>query len=291
MRWRDLPILAFDTETTGFNPEDGQRVIEFAAIDFRLDATGAIVSKTRHEWLINPGTPIPRDVTEVNHITDDDVAGKPTFSAVAGQIHELLTGALIVAHNLPFDQKFLVHEFAQVGLGWPVAAAEIDTYPLSKMFFPEAKAHKLGELCRRLEISLEEAHRAGNDAEACGRCFLALAERHRAPDEIEGLADWGDAIVEPPGTGHIVRSLAGILVFTDGPKQGQPALDHPDILAWMTMARERKDGRWDWRYPESLRRWVDRYLRLRGAGIFPQAMKGFGPHDWGIDTPIGSGAT
>lgn len=290
VRWRDLPIVAFDTETTGFNPEDGQRVIEFAAVVFRLDPAGEIVSRTRHEWLINPGGPIPRDVTEVNHITDDDVAGKPAFADVAREIYALLQGAVLVAHNLPFDQKFLTHEFNLAGLSWPTVAAEVDTFPLSRRFFPEAKSHKLGELCKRLEIPLEEAHRAGNDAEACGRGFLALAKRHSAPDETEGLADWGDVIVDPPATGHLMRNDAGVLLFGDGPKVGEAALQHPDILAWMTMARSRENGRWDWRYPESVRRWVDRWLRMRAAGIFPQHMKGFGPNDWGIDSPIGSGA-
>lgn len=290
MGWRQLPIIAFDTETTGLNPEDGQRVIEFAGVEFRLDSSGAIATMKRHEWLINPGVPIPRETTEINHITDDDVAGKPSFSEVAGDIHRLLTGAVLVAHNLPFDQKFLTHEFMQVGMRWPVPAAEIDTIPLSRQFFPDARSHKLGELCKRLEISLEEAHRAGNDAEACGRCFLTLAERQRAPDEIEGLADWGEAIVDPPDTGHLRRDDKGVIVFVDGPHQGKPALEHLDTLSWMTMARERKHGVWDWRYPERVRRWVDRWLRMRASGIFPQGMKGFGPNDWGIDPPIGSGA-
>jgi DNA polymerase III epsilon subunit-like protein len=286
MRWRELPIVAFDTETTGLNPEDGARVIELALVVFRFGADGRL-EKERHEWLLDPGVPIPRDVSEVNHIHDEDVKGKPAFSAIAPQAAAILSGAVWVAQNISFDLKFLASEFGKAGLPMPVSRGEVDTFLLSRRFFEEARSHRLGELCKRLEIPLEEAHRAGNDAEACGLCFLALAERG-APAELEGLADWGDALVDPPDTGHLVRNAEGVLLFGDGPRAGESALEHPGTLAWMTMARERKAGGWDWRYPESVRRWADRWLRLRAAGIFPSGMKGFGPADWGIDAPIGT---
>jgi hypothetical protein len=63
---------------------------------------------------------------------------------------------------------------------------------------------------------------------------------------------------------------------------------HPDTLAWMGMARARRDGAWDWRYPDPLRRWAARWLRARASGRFPQHMKGFGPADWGLDLPLGA---
>ena len=57
----------------------------------------------------------------------------------------------------------------------------------------------------------------------------------------------------------------------------------------MTFARARaEDGRWGMRYPDAVRAWADRWLRVRASGGFPANTKGFGPADWGIDTPIGS---
>ncbi len=287
MRWRDLPIVAFDTETTGFAPEDGHRVIEIAAVTLRLGPDGRVATLARHEWLVNPEIPIPRDSTDIHHITNDDVAGKPLFAAVADEVWALLDGALVVAHNLPFDRRQLTCEFERVGKRWPRTLAEADTLDLSHKFFREAKAHKLGEVCKRLEIELHEAHRAGNDAEACGRCFVAFADRFGAPELLGGLADWGDLIVDPPLEGSFTRDADGTVRFLDGPQAGEPALQHPATLAWMTMARRREGGSWSWRYPEATRRWVDRYLRLRCSGAFPQHMKGFAPTDWGIDPPLG----
>ena len=68
MRWRTLPIIAFDTETTGLNPEDGHRVIEFAGVEMRLDAAGRVERVVPHHYLFNPGVPIPREATEVSGI-------------------------------------------------------------------------------------------------------------------------------------------------------------------------------------------------------------------------------
>lgn len=289
MRWRNLTLVAFDTETTGFAPEDGHRVIEVAAVSIRLDPSGKVASLERHEWLVNPEIPIPRDSTDIHHITNDDVVGKPTFAAVADEVWQLLDGALVVAHNLPFDRRFLTSEFARVGKRWPSPAAEADTLDLSHKFFREAKAHKLGEVCRRLDVELQEAHRAGNDAEACGRCLVAFADRFGAPEQLEELAEWGDVLLDPPLDGAFVRDGEGVVRFVDGPHAGLPALEHPATLAWMTMARLRAGGTWSWRYSEATRRWVDRYLRLRCSGAFPQGMKGFGPADWGIDPPLGHG--
>ncbi len=288
MRWRELRIVAFDTETTGLNPEEGHRVIEFGGVELKLGPDGRVAEVVRHEWMFNPGAPIPRDVTEVNHIRDEDVADKPEFAVHARAVHALLQGSLLVAHNLPFDQRFLTAEFGRCGLRWPAAGAEVDTSDLSRLYFKEARSHRLGELCNRLDIPLVEAHRAGNDAEACGRAFLAMADRFIAPSELDSLGDWGDAILDPPDTGHLKRDAEGVLTFQEGPKSGEPVEAHPELLAWMAMARERKDGAWDHRYPETLRRWAARWLRVRASGRFAQHMKGFGPLDWGIDLPLGS---
>jgi DNA polymerase III epsilon subunit-like protein len=288
MSWRSRSIVAFDTETTGLYPENGDRVIEFAGIELRLGPDGSVREVVPHHYLFNPGIPIPREASEVSGLKDEDVAGKPSFAAHADAVHRLLANAITVAHNYPFDQRFLTQELARCGLKWPAPPAEIDTVDLSRRFFSEARGHKLAEVCTRLEIALVGAHRATNDAEACGRAFVALTQRFGAPEDIEGLIDWADAVGEPPGGGAIRRGEDGVLVFGSGRHVGEPIEEHPDSLAYMLVARERVEGAWRLVWSDSVRRWVERWLRVRASGRAPQVTKGFGPGDWGIDPPAGT---
>lgn len=289
MRWRSLPIIAFDTETTGLNPEDGHRVIEFAGVEMHLGADGTVDKVIPHHFLFKPDDMlIPREASDISGIKDEDVASAPLFKEHAQAIHRLLGRSITVAHNYPFDQRFLTAEFARCGLSWCAPPAEIDTVDLSRRFFPEAKSHKLGELSARLEVTLIGAHRATNDAEACGRCFGLLAKRHDAPEDLAGLIEWADAVGEPPKGDVLVRSENGTVVFRGGEYDGKPIENHADYLAWMLIARRRVEGKWDLTYPADVRSWIARWLRVRGSGRAAQGMKGFGPNDWGIDAPLGA---
>ena len=142
MLWRDTPILAFDTETTGLNPHEGDRVIEFAAVQLHLDSEGRVEKVDRHEMLINPGIPIPREVVKLTGITDEAVADAPPFEKRAKEIQNLLQDSLVVAHNLQFDQNFLAVEFQRLGRFWPDTLGEIDTLELSIRYFPNERGHK-----------------------------------------------------------------------------------------------------------------------------------------------------
>ena len=104
MSWTEHRIIAFDTETTGLNPFDGDRVIEFGAVELTVDAEYRVTGVKAYDWLIDPEGPIPREVTRVTGIKDEDVAGKPVFAKVAKDVHALLEGAIVVAHNLAFDE-------------------------------------------------------------------------------------------------------------------------------------------------------------------------------------------
>ncbi len=290
MNWRDLPIVAFDTETTGLNPHDGDRIIEFAAVTLQTDDEGKVVGTEPFQMLFNPGIPIPRKVTEITGIDDDTVADAPLFEQHAEQIRGLLQGAICVAHNFPFDRAFLTVEFHRSALVWPEPIAEVDTLDLSIQRFQGARSHKLIDLSERLDITLEGAHRATNDAEACGRCFAEMARRFGAPENLDGLLDWADALGRPPENPYLGRGDTGILAFLDGPHLGQPVEHHAVHLQWLTYARERRNGEWAYRFPESLRRWAERFLRVRCSGRARQNPKSFGPGDWAIDSnalPVG----
>ncbi len=286
MDWTDTTILAFDTETTGLNPWSGDRLWEFAGVSFQVDERGGIIEDAvqRHHFLFDPGIPIPRAVQELTGITDDDVRGKPSFSEQADEIRALLSSTVTVAHNYDFDQSALAAEFSRIGQVWPTPLAEIDTLDLSRRFFPEAPKHKLIHLATRLEVSLEGAHRAVNDAEACGRAFLAMTRRFDAPSDLEAMVDWADAIGRPPEAGPFGLDDLGRVVFRDGPHQGDAVAHHPDYLGWMLIAQRRVDQGWQLRFPESVRRWAARWLRIRGAGRAIQGGRQFSTDDWAPDS-------
>lgn len=284
MDWRKQRIVAFDTETTGLSPFDGDRVIEFAAVEIFVDSHGRVVRTIPHAMLFNPGIPIPSKVVQLTGIDDAKVAKEPPFEEKARQVRELLANSICVAHNFPFDRAFLSAELRRSGLNWPDPVGEIDTVDLSIKCFPDAQSHKLGDVARRLGIRLEEAHRATHDAEACGRAFVEMARMNDAPSDLHGMLDWADALGHPPENAAIRVGPQGVTVFTEGEHAGQPVEHHPVTLQWMTMARKRQDGAWHYRYPESLRRWAARFLKVRGAGRARQAPKSPGPEDWGIDS-------
>jgi len=284
MLWRNVPILAFDTETTGLNAHEGDRVIEFAAVELHMDDEGRVTSVERHEMLINPGIPIPREVVKLTGITDEAVAKAPPFEKRAQKIQSLLTDSIVIAHNFQFDQNFIASEFRRIGRHWPNTHAEIDTLELSIRYFPHERGHKLGQMSERLGVTLKGAHRASNDAEACGRCFSELARRLNAPSDFQELIEWAGALSRPPESPYIRRAPESTWIFGEGEHKGEPIENHPKHLQWMLMALERKNSEWMPRYPENLRRWIERYLRCRAAGRARQGGKSFGPSDWGIDS-------
>ena len=293
MKWQSLPIVAFDTETTGLEPFGGDRIIEFAAVEFRLGPEGAVVDRKDHAWFINPERDIPRKVTDITGISASDVADAPRFVDVAPKIRDLLANAVTVAHNYPFDLAFLTMEFDEVHrrtedrhMHWPEPLAEVDTVDLSIRCFPDARSHRLSDLAERLNVDLERAHRATDDAAACGMCFVQLARRDQVDDDLQAMLDWSNAIGRPPEEGPIGPDDTGRIVFLDGPHQGEPVGQHPIHLAWMDKARVRSEDGWRWRFSEGVRRWARRWLEVRGAGRARQNPKSFHAQDWVLDPCI-----
>lgn len=287
MRWKSRKIVAFDTETTGLSPFLDDRVIEFAAVVFELGDDGQIANKSEHAWLINPGIPIPRTVTQITGITNEQVANEPPFSEVASDVRDLFVDSVAVAHNFPFDLAFLKKELTMAGLEWREPLAAVDTIDVSIRCFPDARAHKLEELCKRLNVTLDGAHRAVNDAEACGRCFIELVRRHEVEDELQAMLDWAGAIGRPPPDGPLGVDGNGEVIFADGSEhQGELVEQHPIHLAWMEKARQLTPDGWRWRYPESTRKWIRRWLDVRGSGRSRGNSKGFRIDDWALDSCI-----
>lgn len=286
MNWTDCRIVAFDTETTGLNPFDGDRVVEFGAVALTVGPGGGVVEVEPVQFFINPEIPIPRAASRISGITDDDVADAPVFAEQAHRVVEVLTGAVVVAHNLAFDYNFIRAELARCGQHWPVTRAEVDTLPLAQRLLPELDSHRLERVCHALGVPLDNAHRASHDAEACGRALVELARRKGAPAELPAFIDWAEAIGPPPDTAYLLVSDDGFVIFGDGQYAGQPVERHPDHLQWMTLALSRVEGRWVPRYPEPVRAWARRWLRVRGSATGRSSPRSQGPQDWNLDPPL-----
>jgi DNA polymerase-3 subunit epsilon len=183
---RDIPWVSIDTETTGRDaPTD--RIVE---VGFVFVVGGQVVSEKG--WLINPGCPIPEDASNVHGIMDADVADKPRFHEVANEILAALQGYLPLAYNAEFDRAFIREEFKRLD-GFsdrnkkdlpPALQADVtwlDPLDWARELQKEEKSRALGDVCARLGISLENAHRATDDAKAAGLVMTAFAKDSRVP--------------------------------------------------------------------------------------------------------------
>ena len=176
--WYDLPLAVFDLETTGFDREKCQ-IIEIGIVQF---LHGEVVNV--YDWLIDPECEIPKDVVELTHIQQSDVDGQPKFAEIAPKVLEAFSGHGIVAYNVGFDRPFLTCKLEQLGMSWPSENPVIDPLVFASHFWPNQR-NKLGMVAERLNVSLEGAHRACNDAEATGRVLYAM--RDKLPPDLENL--------------------------------------------------------------------------------------------------------
>ena len=184
----ELPIVAIDTETTGRDPVN-DRVVEVAVVT----SDGNNITE-RASWLINPGRPIPKEATDIHQITDADVADQPTFGDVMPSILAALAGKVPLAYNAEFDKAFLVAECdrCQVVAGRPVPALRRNVEWMDPLIWVREiqrneRSRALGEVCQRLGIPLDNAHRATDDAEAALRVLFAILPDARVPRMYGGF--------------------------------------------------------------------------------------------------------
>ncbi len=144
--------------------------------------------------LVNPGLPIPGKVKELTGITDEMVADQPSFAEIKWEVYGRLRDRVVAAYNAPFDTAFLRFELEQAGLGLPETPV-LDPLVWARQLMPNDRSHKLGRVCDKLGISLENAHRAEDDAEAAGLVLLRFADQ--VPVELGALlteqASWQQA--------------------------------------------------------------------------------------------------
>jgi len=163
--------IVLDTETTGFDPKTGDRLIEVGCIEIEdLLPTG----RTFHS-LVNPERLIPPDAIRVHGITDEKVKDAPKFREVVKELMEFIGDAPVIAHNAAFDRAFIDHECGLCGHPLIEETRWIDTLQLAQKRFP-GMANSLDALCKRFKISLVERtlHGALIDARLLADVYLEL---------------------------------------------------------------------------------------------------------------------
>jgi DNA polymerase III epsilon subunit len=165
-------LIVFDIETTGLYPEEGARILEIGAVPIVDDR---LVEEQNFESLINPGIPIPREVTRIHGIDDAMVRDASPLEVVLPLFLEYIGGYTLVAHNASFDVGFLNFYMNRMGLG-KIENRVIDTLQISKRVFAGEGRHNLDSLLTRLGIKYPKhsRHRSITDALLTAQAYLLL---------------------------------------------------------------------------------------------------------------------
>jgi DNA polymerase III epsilon subunit family exonuclease len=189
VRLADLDFTVVDVETTGWAPDDAG-ITEIGAVRVH---DGRVVAEFGS--LVNPGRPVPAPITELTGIDDQMLTGAPPVAAVMPGLLAFARGSVLVAHNAPFDLRFLTAACAGMGLGWP-GFEVLDTVRLARhlMATPqEVPDRKLATLAGFFGTPVLPSHRALDDARATaavlGRLLARLAERE-AINTLAELDAW-----------------------------------------------------------------------------------------------------
>lgn len=163
--------IVLDTETTGFDPETGDRIVEIGAVELQGHVP---TGRTYHQY-INPERAMPQDAFEVHGLGDEFLADKPKFAEIGQAFIDFVDDAKLVIHNAAFDMKFLNAELGWMGLPLLPFDQAIDTLMIARKKFPGSPA-SLDALCRRFGIdnSARTLHGALLDSEILAEVYLEL---------------------------------------------------------------------------------------------------------------------
>lgn len=199
-RLRDLRYVVFDTETTGLLPERGDEVCQIAA--YRV-INGKLIKGEVFDTLVNPDRHIPLASTNVHGITNEMVADAPDFSKVGRKFHSFAEGAVLVAHNAPFDMAFLYKHQEEMGLRFdhPI----LDTVLLSAVVYGQTEQHSLDALADRLHVTIpdEDRHTARGDALATADILARLIPML----ESRGIETFEDLIAETRKHSRLIKDM------------------------------------------------------------------------------------
>jgi DNA polymerase-3 subunit epsilon len=189
--------IAFDTETTGLNPAEGERVIEIGAVELINHIPTGRTFRRR----INPGKPVSEATIRITGITDADLKDCPPFEHpdIVDAFLSFLGDAVLVAHNAAFDRGFLNAELDRCGRPPIPEARWVDTVAMARKRFPGAPA-SLDALCKRFDISLESRtfHGALLDSQLLASVYLELLGGRTRAFSFDAANDLEGGPVRPP---------------------------------------------------------------------------------------------
>lgn len=202
--FEDLPLgalsfVVFDTETTGLHPTKDE-IVQIGAVRV---VNGRIVPGEEINQLVNPGMKIPVASTKVHRVTDAMVADAPDIHAAGRAFHSFARGAVIVAHNAPFDMAFLRRHAKASDLIWdhPI----LDTVLLSAVLFGASEEHTLDALCDRLGVTIPTVlrHTALGDAQATAEVLCKMIPMLTS----RGITSFGAVIDQTRRHGRLLQDL------------------------------------------------------------------------------------
>lgn len=164
----DAPSVVFDIETTGFGPVN-DKIIEIGAVKV---VNGEIVDT--YSTFINPEIPIPYEIEKLTGIQDAMVMDSPIIDVILPQFLEFCEGCILVAHNASFDVGFITKKAEQLGITTDFTV--IDTVSMARVLLPTLSKYKLNIVAKELGISLENHHRAVDDAGATAEIYVKFIQ-------------------------------------------------------------------------------------------------------------------
>ncbi len=184
--------IVFDTETTGFEPGEGHRIVEIGLVEL-VDHFPTGQSK---QFYLNPERDVPIESQRIHGLSTEFLSDKPLFAHVVEEFLEFVGDAVLVIHNASFDMKFINAELSRLGRTPLSMARTVDTIEIAKRKIPGAR-YSLDELCRRFSIDLaaRSKHGALLDAELTAQVYLELVggrQRGLALAPVETMAEARD---------------------------------------------------------------------------------------------------
>ncbi len=183
---KEAEYVVFDIETTGLSVINN-KIIELAGVKMRDEKV-----IDRFATFVNPHERIPYNIQQLTNINDDMVRGAPELEDVLPKFREFVGDAVLVAHNARFDIGFIQANLKSLGQP-PMDNPVLDTLEMARLLLPNLKNHRLNTLSDRFKVSLENHHRAVDDAEALGYVLYHLikeADNRR----ITGLAELNEYV-------------------------------------------------------------------------------------------------
>jgi len=196
-RIHDTSFAVVDVETTGSSVGRGARIVEFSAV---LVEEGQI--RGEYTTLVNPEAWIPQWVTRLTGIEPAMVESAPRFRDIAARVREVLEGRVFVAHNVSFDWRFVAEEMRMADSVLP-EGPRLCTVRLARRVLPGLRRRGLDSLSKYYDVTIENRHRAGDDARATAVILLRMleaADRHGIVywDHLEEWLGGRGSRIEPP---------------------------------------------------------------------------------------------